>query len=167
MIAVGDRLPSAMLATMGPDGPETYETGALFAGKRAVLFGVPGAFTPTCSAQHLPGFRDRAADLAAAGVDLIACTSVNDVFVMDAWRKSQGVDGEVMMLADGNGDFATALGLGLDGSGFGMGLRSQRYAMLIEDGVVVRLFVEQGGAFDVSSADHMIDALRTSAVSQD
>ena len=102
MIAVGEKLPSAMLATLGPDGPEMHATADLFAGKRAVLFGVPGAFTPTCSARHLPGFSDRAADLAAQGVALIACTSVNDVFVMEAWRKSQNIDGEVMMLADGN-----------------------------------------------------------------
>jgi glutaredoxin/glutathione-dependent peroxiredoxin len=154
-IQVGDRLPDATFMTPGANGPEPVTTQDVFAGKTVALFAVPGAFTPTCDARHLPGFRDKAAELKAKGVDLIACTSVNDVFVLKAWGQASDA-GDIKMLADGNGDFARALGLEMDGSRFGMGKRSQRYAMLVEDGVVKRLDVEQGGAFEVSSADYML-----------
>lgn len=158
-IKVGDALPEATFMTMGEDGPVPLSTEDLFKNKRVALFAVPGAFTPTCSAKHLPGFKERAADLAAKGVDSIACVSVNDVFVMDAWGKDQGVDGEMQMLADGNGDFTKAIGLELDASGFGMGGRSQRYGMVVNDGKVEALHVEEGGEFRVSSADYMLEHL--------
>ncbi len=155
-IKIGDRLPEGTFMTVGANGsPEPVTTADVFGGKTVALFAVPGAFTPTCDARHLPGFRDHAADLKAKGIDAIACTSVNDVFVMKAWAKASEADG-IQMLADGNGDFAKALGLELDGSKFGMGQRSQRYAMVVKDGVVERLDVEQGGAFEVSSADYML-----------
>lgn len=157
-ISVGDKVPAATFTRMGDAGPEPVAADQLFAGKRTALFAVPGAFTPTCSAKHLPGFVEKAAQLKAAGIDQIACTSVNDVFVMDAWGKNQNA-GDVLMLADGNGDFARALGLTLDAKGFGMGERSQRYAMVIKDGVVEHLFVEDGPGLDVSSAEHMLEAL--------
>jgi peroxiredoxin len=156
-IREGDTLPDTGFTTMTDHGPEPI--GADFFKDRTVaLFAVPGAFTPTCSARHLPGFVEKADALKAKGVDAIACTSVNDVFVMDAWGKASGAAG-VTMLADGNGDFARAVDLVMDGSGYGMGQRSQRYAMLVENGVVSKLFVEQPGAFEVSSADHMLAAL--------
>ncbi len=158
-IKVGDKLPEAKFMTIGADGPEPITSAEVFNGKRVALFAVPGAFTPTCSAKHLPGFKERAADFAAKGVDAIACTSVNDVFVMGAWAKDQGVSDEMQMLADGNGEFAKAIGLELDGSGFGMGARSQRYAMIVNDGVVEALHVEEGGEFRVSSADYVLDNL--------
>ena len=158
-IKVGDKIPSAILMTMTDDGPQMVKTDDYFAGKTTALFAVPGAFTPTCSAKHLPGFKDRAGELAAKGVDQIACVSVNDAFVMGAWGKDQGVGGEVKMLADGNGDFTKALGLELDGSKFGMGPRSQRYSMIVEDGVVKSLNVEEGGEFRVSSADYLLEQL--------
>ena len=158
-IKVGDKIPSAILMTMTDDGPQMVKTDDYFAGKTTALFAVPGAFTPTCSAKHLPGFKDKAGDLKAKGVDAIACVSVNDVFVMKAWGKDQGVTNEVMMLADGNGDFTKALGLELDGSKFGMGPRSQRYSMVVEDGVVKSLNVEEGGEFRVSSADYLLEQL--------
>ncbi len=158
-IKVGDKLPEATFMTMGADGPEPVTTAQLFDGKKVALFAVPGAFTPTCSAKHLPGFKERAADFTAKGVDAIACTSVNDVFVMAAWGKDQGVSDEMQMLADGNGLFAKAIGLELDASGFGMGGRSQRYAMIVNDGVVEKLHVEAGGEFKVSSADYVLDNL--------
>src|ERR1700748_3332641 len=129
-IKVGDRLPEATLTTMGPDGPQPKTTGEIFGGKTVPLFAGPGAFPPTCSARHLPGFLDHAKDLKAKGIDLIACISVNDVFVMDAWGKAQGVGDDVLMLADGNGAFAKAVGLELDASKFGMGPRSQRYSLV-------------------------------------
>ena len=129
------------------------------AGKTVALFAVPGAFTPTCSAKHLPGFKQHAADLKAKGVDTIACLSVNDVFVMKAWAKDQGVEGEILMLADGNGDFTKAIGLEMDGTKFGMGLRSQRYSLIATDGEVTQLNVEQGGEFKVSSADYLLEHL--------
>ena len=157
-IKEGDRLPAAKLATMTSDEPETVELPAAFAGKRVALFSVPGAFTPTCSARHLPGFVAQAGALRAKGIDLIACTAVNDVFVMSAWGRQAGA-GDVLMLADGNGDFVRALGLELDGSGFGMGRRGQRFAMVVDDGTVERLFVEEPGAFNVSSAEHMLSQL--------
>ena len=158
-IKVGDALPEATFTTMGEDGPEPATTADVFAGKKVALFAVPGAFTPTCSAKHLPGFLDKAADLKAKGIDAIACTSVNDVFVMSAWGKSSGVSDEMQMLADGNGVFAKAIGLELDASGFGMGSRSQRYSMIVNDGVVEALNVESGGEFRVSSAEYMLDNL--------
>jgi peroxiredoxin len=158
-IKVGDTLPEATFMTMTADGPTPVGTADVFKGKKVALFAVPGAFTPTCSARHLPGFKDHAGDLKAKGVDLIACVSVNDVFVMGAWGKSQEVGEAVMMLADGNGAFTTALGLELDGSKFGMGKRSQRYSMIVDDGVVQTLNVEEGGDFKVSSADYMLAQL--------
>lgn len=155
-IKAGDALPEVTFMTMTADGPAPVTTAEAFGGKRVALFAVPGAFTPTCSAKHLPGFIEKAADLKAKGIDRIACTSVNDVFVMAAWAKDQGAGDDVMMLADGNGDFAEAIGLVLDGSKFGMGKRSQRYAMVVHDGKVEHLFVEEGGGFEVSSAEHML-----------
>lgn len=157
-IKVGDKLPEVTFKTMGPEGPKPITTSEVFGGKTVALFAVPGAFTPTCSARHLPSFRDSAADFKAKGVDAIACTSVNDVFVMGAWGKDQGV-GDMIMLADGNAEFAKAVGLVLDGSGFGMGQRSQRYSMLVKDGVVKELNVEAGGEYKVSSAEHMLGQL--------
>lgn len=155
-IKVGDKLPEATFMTVGANGsPEPVTTADVFDGKTVALFAVPGAFTPTCDARHLPGFRDQAEALKAKGIDAIACTSVNDVFVMKAWAKASEA-GDIQMLADGNGAFAKALGLELDGSKFGMGQRSQRYAMVVKDGVVERLDVEEGGAFEVSSADYML-----------
>ncbi|MFQ5347616.1 MAG: peroxiredoxin [Rhodothalassiaceae bacterium] len=155
-IREGDRLPEVTLARMTANGPEQVSTGELFGKGKAVLFAVPGAFTPTCSAKHLPGFLAHADEIRAKGVDTIACVSVNDAFVMGAWGKAQGADGKVEMLADGNGEFARAVGLELDASGFGMGTRSQRFAMIIEDGVVRKLFVEAPGAFAVSSAENLL-----------
>ncbi len=155
-ISVGQKLPEATFTIMTEDGPTPMTTQELTAGKKVVLFSVPGAFTPTCSAKHLPGFVQQAEDFAAKGVDAIACVSVNDVFVMDAWGKDQNVGDKVLMLADGNGDFAEAIGLTLDASGFGMGTRSQRFAMIIEDGTLTSLNVEDAGAFHVSSAEHML-----------
>lgn len=158
-IKVGDRLPEATFMEMTADGPKPVSTGEIFAGKTVALFAVPGAFTPTCSARHLPGFVEKASDLQAKGIDEIVCTSVNDVFVMGAWGKSADVGSAVRLLADGNGSFAEALGLGLDGSGFGMGRRSQRYSMIVRDGVVSELNVEAGGEFRVSSADYLLGQL--------
>ena len=158
-IQVGDRIPEGELAHMGAEGIETLTTGDLFDGKRVVLFSVPGAFTPTCSANHLPGFLDLSGEILAKGVDTIACMAVNDVFVMDAWGKDRGVAGRVLMLADGNGDFTRALGLELDGTGFGMGQRSQRFAMIVNDGEVTGLFVEAPGQFEVSSAEYVLEQL--------
>ena len=154
-ISVGERLPSATLAKATADGPEQVQSDAFFAGRTVALFAVPGAFTPACSARPLPGYIDRAADLKGKGVDEIACVAVNDPFVMAAWARSTGADG-ITMLADGNGDFARALGLTMDGSKFGLGTRSQRYSMLVEDGVVKQLNVEAPGEFSVSSAEHLM-----------
>ncbi|MEM8799460.1 MAG: peroxiredoxin [Pseudomonadota bacterium] len=158
-IAVGEKIPEATLTTMGDQGPKPITIEEIFAGKTVVLFSVPGAFTPTCSAKHLPGFIEHADAILGKGVDTIACIAVNDVFVMDAWGKSQGAGDRVLMLADGNADFAKMLGLDLDVSAFGMGTRSQRFAMIAKDGVVSDLFVEEGGAFHVSSAEHILGAL--------
>ena len=156
-IQIGDRIPSATLTTMTPDGPRPITTDDLFKGKTVALFAVPGAFTPTCSARHLPGFKDHRADLAGKGVDTVACVSVNDAFVMGAWADSQGIGSDdIVMLADGNGDFTREGGLALDAKGFGMGERSQRYSMLVKDGVVDQLNIEQGGEFKVSSAEHLL-----------
>ncbi len=158
-IKVGDRIPSATLVKATPDGPQPVQTDDYFAGRRIALFAVPGAFTPTCSARHLPGFVERADELAAKGVDEIACLSVNDAFVLAAWAKSAGAEGKVTMLADGNGDFAEALGLAADFSKFGMGKRSQRWSAIVEDGVVKELNVEEPGAFNVSSAEFLVGQL--------
>jgi glutaredoxin/glutathione-dependent peroxiredoxin len=158
-IKVGDHLPEATFMTPTPEGPAPITTDEVFKGKRVALFAVPGAFTPTCSAKHLPGFKAEAQALKAKGVDAIACVSVNDVFVMKAWAKDQGVADEIMMLADGNGRFTEALGLELDASKFGMGKRSQRYSLIANDGVVEQLNVEEGGEFRVSSAEYMLAAL--------
>ena len=154
-IAVGDKLPDVTLVKATADGPEKVQSADYFAGRKVALFSVPGAFTPTCSARHLPGYVEKADDLKAKGVDEIACTAVNDAFVMGAWKSANSADA-VTMLADGNGDFAEALGLTMDGSGFGMGKRAQRYSMVVEDGVVKELNVEAPGDFSVSSADHML-----------
>ncbi len=158
-IKVGDKLPEATFMEMTADGPKPVSSADVFGGRTVALFAVPGAYTPTCSARHLPGFVDKAGEFKAKGVDEIVCTSVNDVFVMGAWGKSTNSDGSVRMLADGNGAFAQALGLELDASGFGMGKRSQRYSMLVKDGVVAELNVEQGGEFKVSSADYLLSQL--------
>ena len=158
-IKVGDTLPDAMFMTSGAEGPRPITGEELFKGKTVALFAVPGAFTPTCSAKHVPGFKEHVADFRAKGVDTIACVSVNDMFVMKAWAKDQGITDEVLMLADGNGDFTKALGLEMDGSKFGMGLRSQRYSFVAKDGVVEKLNVEEGGDFKVSSADYMLAQL--------
>lgn len=159
IIKVGDKLPEATFMEMTADGPKPVSSADVFGGRTVALFAVPGAYTPTCSARHLPGFVDKAGEFKAKGVDEIVCTSVNDVFVMGAWGKSTNSDGSVRMLADGNGAFAQALGLELDASGFGMGKRSQRYSMLVKDGVVAELNVEQGGEFKVSSADYLLGQL--------
>ncbi len=158
-IKVGDSIPSGSFKHMTADGMQELSTDELFGGKKVVLFSLPGAFTPTCSAKHLPGFVQHAGDLKAKGVDTIACMSVNDAFVMDAWGKDQSVGDSVLMLADGNGDVAKALGLDFDASGFGMGTRAQRFAMIVEDGKVITLNVEEPGAFEVSSAEAMLAAL--------
>lgn len=159
MIKVGDKLPEATFSVPTPDGLKPMQTTEIFAGKRVALFAVPGAFTPTCSARHLPSFKDKAADLRAKGVDLIACTSVNDGHVMKAWAKDQGVFEDMVMLADGNGDFAKSVGLDADFAKFGMGLRSKRYSMLVKDGVVEAIHVEAPGEYKVSSAEHMLTQL--------
>ncbi|WP_417477614.1 peroxiredoxin [Maricaulis sp.] len=158
-ISVGDRIPDASFMTMTASGPNRVSTDDVFGGKTVALFSVPGAYTPTCSAKHLPGFVEHAAEIKGKGVDTIACMSVNDVFVMNAWGKDQGVGEDVMMLADGNGDFAKALGLEMDGTGFGMGTRAQRFSLIARDGVVAELNVEAPGEFKVSSADHILGQL--------
>ena len=158
-IKVGDRLPSVKLKQLTADGMKDVVTDQHFAGKKAVLFAVPGAFTPTCSAKHVPSFVNHAEALKAKGIDLIACVAVNDAFVMSAWGKDQHADGKVEMLADGNGDFTKAIGLDADFSGFGLGLRSQRYALVLDDGVVTVLNVEKPGAYEVSSAEAILQAL--------
>jgi peroxiredoxin len=158
-IKVGDKVPSVKLRRMTAEGPKEITTDEVFKGKKVVLFAVPGAFTPTCSAKHLPGFVDKAAQIKAKGVDTIACLAVNDAFVMGAWGKAQNVDDKVLMLADGNAELTKQLGLEMDGSGFGLGTRSQRYAMIVDDGVVKALNVEARGAFEVSSADAVLKAL--------
>lgn len=158
-IKKGDTIPNATLSHMGPKGPEGVETGTFFAGKKVVLFSVPGAFTPTCSVRHLPGFIGQADAFFAKGVDLIVCTAVNDTFVMHAWGKAAGVGGKVMMLADGNGEFVNALGLALDARGFGMGQRGQRFSMVINNGVVKELNIEEPGAFHLSSAEYVLAQL--------
>jgi glutaredoxin/glutathione-dependent peroxiredoxin len=157
-IKVGDRIPDVKLVKATESGPEAVQSGDYFAGKKVALFAVPGAFTPTCSAKHLPGYVDKAGELKAKGIDEIVATSVNDAFVLGAWNKAGG-SSDVTMLADGNGEFAEALGLTMDGSGFGMGKRSQRYSMIVDDGVVSELNVEAPGDFSVSSAEHLLAQL--------
>ncbi len=159
-IEVGHLLPRASFKVMTETGPSEMTTDDLFKGKKAVLFAVPGAFTPTCHGMHMPGFVRHVADFRAKGVDVIACTSVNDVFVMDAWSKASGAEGKILFLADGNGDFAQAIGLEMDGSAIGFGVRSKRYAMLIEDGVVKALHVEdKPSSADASSAERLLAVL--------
>ena len=158
-IEVGAKIPDVSLKVMQDGQMQDVSTAALFAGKKSVLFAVPGAFTPTCSQQHLPGFIAKAGELRAKGVDQIVCTSVNDAFVMDAWGQDKGAGSDVVMLADGNAELATALGLEWDAAGIGFGTRSQRYAAVIDDGVVKQLFVEQSGKFEVSSAEAVLGAL--------
>ncbi len=157
-IAVGDKLPDVKLVKATEAGPEAVQSTDYFAGKRVALFSVPGAFTPTCSAKHLPGFVEKAAELKAKGIDEIACTAVNDPFVMGAWGKAGG-SADVTMLADGNGDFAEALGLVMDGSAFGLGKRGQRFSMVVNDGTVEQLHIEGPGEFKVSSAEYMLEQL--------
>ena len=159
-IKSGDALPMDLkLKEMGAKGPQDVSVADVFKGKKVVLFAVPGAFTPTCSLKHLPGFVEKAEEIRKKGVDEIACLSVNDAFVMGAWGEQQKATGKVRMLADGNGDFTKAIGLQLDGSGFGMGSRSQRYAMIVDDGKVKELLVEKGPGLDVSSADSVLAKL--------
>src|SRR5438270_2217422 len=159
-IKAGDRLPDVPLTIATSDGPQPTTSGEYFAGKRVALFAVPGAFTPTCSARHLPSYVDKAKELKGKGVDEIACISVNDPFVMAAWNKADGSD-DIVMLADGNGAFSDAVGLSFDGSKFGMGKRSQRYSMIVNDGVVEKLNVEAPGEYRASSAEFMLDQLAT------
>jgi peroxiredoxin len=158
-IKVGDRLPSVKLAEATAEGPKPVTTDEFFKGRRVALFAVPGAFTPTCSAKHLPGFKQRAQEIRGKGVDAVACVSVNDAFVMRAWAEDQAVGEDVVMLADGGAEFARAIGLEMDGSKFGMGVRSQRYSMIVEDGVVKQLNLEAPGEFKVSSADYLMAQL--------
>lgn len=158
-IKVGDKLPDATFRVMKDGKPADMTVAELTKGRKVALFAVPGAFTPTCSAKHLPGYKEKAAELRAKGVDKIACVAVNDVFVMNAWGKDQQVGDDVIMLADGNGAFAKAIGMEMDGSGFGMGQRSKRYSMIVEDGVVKQLNVEAPGEFKVSAADYMLGQL--------
>jgi peroxiredoxin len=158
-IKAGERIPEGSLKLMGKDGPMNVSADELLGKGRVVLFSVPGAFTPTCSAKHLPGFVENAAALRAKGVAKIVCLAVNDVFVMNAWGKSAGVGDAIVMAADGNGDYSRALGLELDARGFGMGMRGQRFALMVEDGVVKQVNVEAPGEFKVSSAEHVLAGL--------
>ena len=158
-IGVGDKIPSGALTKMGADGPEPVSTEDLFGGKKVVMFAVPGAFTPTCSAQHLPGFVEKAEEIKAKGVDTIACLSVNDVFVMDAWGKDQNAGGKVEMLADGSAALTQGMGTVLDLTDRGLGVRSSRYSMIVEDGTVPQVNMEEGGGFEVSDADTILGQL--------
>jgi len=152
-------MPAGAFGTMTDSGPGAISSDDLFSGKKVVLFSVPGAFTPTCSNNHLPGFVDHADAIRAKGVDTIACTAVNDVFVMHAWGKDRGVEDKVVMLADGNGEYVKALGLELDATGFGMGLRGERFAIIVDDGVATHVAVEAPGSFEVSSAEAILEKL--------
>jgi len=158
-IEIGNTVPSATLKCIGADGVTNVEVSEYFSNKKIVLFSVPGAFTPTCSAKHLPGFVEYTSDILAKGVDEIICISVNDPFVMNAWEKDQNSKGKVTLLADGNGEFTEALGLSFDGSGFGLGKRGQRFAMIVDNGIVSYLAVEAPGSFDVSSAESILKVL--------
>jgi glutaredoxin/glutathione-dependent peroxiredoxin len=157
-INIGDRIPDVQLTIATPDGPQQTSSSDYFAGKRVALFAVPGAFTPTCSARHLPSYVEKAAELKGKGVDEIACISVNDPFVMSAWGERDGSQ-DITMIADGNGQFAEAVGLSMDGSKFGMGKRSQRYSMLVKDGVIEQLNVEAPGEYKASSAETLLEQL--------
>jgi len=158
-IANGDKMPSGALGIMGENGPDSLTTDELFSGKKVVLISVPGAFTPTCSMNHLPGYVELASELSAKGVDTIACMAVNDVFVMSAWGKERAVEDKVLMLADGNGDYTRALGLELDATGFGMGMRGQRFAIVVDDGVATHVAVEAPAQFEVSKAEALLAVL--------
>lgn len=158
-LKVGDKLPAATLIAGTSEGPRPMTTDEIFAGKKVAFFAVPGAFTPTCSAKHVPGFKEHAGEMKAKGVDAIVCLSVNDAFVMKAWGENQGVMDTILMVADPAGDFTKALGLEMDASKFGLGLRSQRYSMVVDDGVVKELNVEAPGEFKVSAADYMLAQL--------
>ena len=158
-IQAGQRMPEGVFGVMTKSGPDKLTTDALFAGKKVVLISVPGAFTPTCSMNHLPGYLELADQLRAKGVDTIACMAVNDVFVMHAWGKDRAVGDKVVMLADGNADYVRSLGLELDGTGFGMGIRGQRFAIVVDDGVATHVAVEAPAQFDVSSAESILEAL--------
>ena len=158
-IAVGDKIPTVILTKIGEDGPESVTTDKFFAKRRIALFSVPGAYTPTCSAAHLPGFVKHADALLSKGINEIACTAVNDIFVMTAWAESSGVDDRITMLPDGNGDFVKLLGLSFDGTKFGMGVRGQRFSMVVNDGTVELIHVEKDGEFVVSSAEYMLERL--------
>ncbi|MBA3666192.1 MAG: peroxiredoxin [Sphingomonas sp.] len=157
-IQVGDRIPDVHMSLATPEGPVPVKSGDYFAGKRVALFAVPGAYTPTCSARHLPSYVEKAKELKGKGIDEVVGTSVNDAFVMGAWNKEQGSE-DITMLADGNGDFAKAVGLEMDGSKFGMGQRSQRYSMIVNDGVVEQLNVEAPGEYQASSAEALLGQL--------
>ena len=158
-IANGDSMPSGVLGIMGENGPDSLTTDELFSGKKVVLVSVPGAFTPTCSMNHLPGYVELASELSAKGVDTIACMAVNDVFVMSAWGKDRAVEDKILMLADGNGDYSRALGLELDATGFGMGMRGQRFAIVVDDGVATHVAVEAPAQFEVSKAEALLAVL--------
>ena len=158
-IKAGEKMPAGAFSRMSKDGPKKLTTEELFKGKTVVLFSVPGAFTPTCDAKHLPGFIELADKIKAKGVDTIACTAVNDVFVMNAWGKSSGVGEKILMLADGNGEYAKALGLELNAAGYGMGTRGQRFALVVKDGVATQVHVEAPGEFKVSAADFILSKL--------
>ena len=158
-IKEGDKLPAGKFTRMTADGPKPVTTDELFSGKTVVLFSVPGAFTPTCDAKHLPGFVERADEIKAKGVDTIACTAVNDVFVMNAWGKAGGVGDKILMLADGNGDYVKSLGLDLDATGYGMGRRGQRFALIVKDGTATHVNLESPGEFKVSAADFVLKQL--------
>lgn len=158
-IKAGDKMPAGTFKHISAEGPKEISADALFSGKTVVLFSVPGAFTPTCDAKHLPGFVQHADALKAKGVDTIACMAVNDMFVMNAWGKASNVGDKVLMLADGNGDYSRALGLELDGRGFGMGMRGQRFAVIVKDGVATHVNVEAPGKFEVSTAEFVLGQL--------
>ena len=159
MIKVGDKMPAGTLTQITKDGPQKVSAEEFFKGRKVVLFSVPGAFTPTCDAKHLPGFVERAGDIRGKGIDTIACMAVNDAFVMKAWGKSQNTEGKVEMLADGNAEYTKALGLDMDASGYGMGTRGQRFSLVVDNGVVKQVNVEQKGEFKVSSAEHVLTQL--------
>jgi peroxiredoxin len=159
VIKPGDRMPAGKFRIMGEKGPQDLSTAELFNGKRVVLFSVPGAFTPTCTAKHLPGYLDQTAQFKAKGIDTVACMAVNDVYVMSAWAKSAHTGAAVQMLADGNGEYARALGLELDARGFGMGVRGQRFALVVDNGVASQVLIEAPGEFKVSAAEHVLNQL--------